>query len=144
MKKFEFSLRSVLNIKLQKEQLVNLRLLRAKQMLDLEEQKLKELKQEVTACQAEFSERAEHSMQPGHGMAAFVGRMNSAIAVQKNEILQRQSGYDNIRLEKMIHTQRINGLRKLEEDEWAEFETEQNRKQQNELLDVVLRSQLFS
>jgi flagellar biosynthesis chaperone FliJ len=113
-------------------------------MLDLEEQKLKELKQEVTACQAEFSERAELSMQPGHGMAAFVGRMNSAIAVQKNEILQRQSGYDNIRLEKMIHTQRINGLRKLEEDEWAEFETEQNRKQQNELLDVVLRSQLFS
>ncbi len=144
MKKFEFSLKSVLNIELQKEQLVNLRLARAKQMLDLEQQKLTDLQQEVDACQIEFSERAENSMQPAHGMAAFVGRMNAAIELQKNEIQQRQSGYDNIRLEKMVHTQRINGLRKLEEDEWAEFETEQNRKQQNELLDVVLRSQLFS
>lgn len=144
MKKFKFSLRSVLNIELQKEQLVNLRLVRAKQMLDLEELKLSELQQEVNACQAEFSERAENSMQPAHGMAAFVGRMNAAIEVQKNEIRQRQSGYDNIRLEKLTHTQRINGLRKLEEDEWGEFESEQNRKQQNDLLDVVLRSQLFS
>ena len=144
MKKFEFSLNSVLSIELQKEQIVNLRLAQAKQMLDIEKRKLADLQQEIADCQSEFSERAETSLQPALGISAFVGRMNATIEFQKNEIHQRQTGYDNIRREKMHHTQRINGLRKLEEDERAEFEIENNRKIQNELLDVVLRGQLRS
>ena len=135
---------SVLSIELQKEQIVNLRLARAKQMLDLEKKKLNDLQQEVIDCQAEFSASAENSMQPIHGLSAFVARMNATIELQKNEIQQRQSGFDNIRREKLVHTQRINGLRELEEDERLEFDLELSRKEQNELLDAVLRSQLYS
>lgn len=136
MKRFQFSLQSVLNIELQLERMVDIRLSEAKMKLDFEKEKLKKLEEQLVI----------RDFQPGpcpiQLMENYFYRENQIrhqMEIQKREIHDRETEYLDILREKLVHTQKIKGLEKLEETERGSHQLQANRKAEKELLESLGR-----
>ena len=136
--KFQFSLQSVLDVELQLEQLIDMKLAAAKADLDAEKQKLADLKNQVKNCLEEVSVSAVgdlHSVQSWKSFSAF---MENAIETQKWTLSECQKIFAEIVKEKIRRKQRVEGLQRLKENEQETFELESRRTEQKKLLDSLL------
>ncbi|MDB4793871.1 hypothetical protein OAG51_00485 [Pirellulaceae bacterium] len=138
MKKFSFSLDSVLNIEQQLDQMIDIRLAEAKGRLNAAMDVLVQMKNAFVEQEELLRQEDHRSLQVVCGWDVFQRRTQMQMESQTIEIQKRRREFQNVLHEKLKRNQRIEGLRKLEENEKKKFITEQNRKQQGLILDAVL------
>lgn len=139
--KFDFSLQSVLDVEIQLEKLVDLKLAKANAELEAAKRVLQSMQEELTLRQNDLSEMPQHSLQSVQTWNSFVGLMNQSIENQRLAIQTCEKTVDEIFQQKRFHKQRIEGLETLRANEEAEFEKRVAQREHKLLLESILQNQ---
>ncbi len=140
--RFKFSLQRVLDVEVQMERLVDLKLATVKSELDSHRRKLAHSYQELAENQDELARSESQSLQPIQVWNSYLGFMDQTIQTQTDMVTEFEKLFQSILRQKIFHQQRIEGLEKLKETEHKKFLVEQKRDDQKKLLDVVLANSI--